>query len=85
MFVLQTANPTGRTRSSTSKNMLLHNYDSLHKTFEKSIKFRAIKEWNLLPLEVTDKESSNSQFRDRLGLYIVNSRVNNITNVYHPP
>ena len=75
---------TGRTRSAT-KNLLENNYTSKLIIFENSIQFRAVKEWNSLPKEVSDLDCSLSIFKTRLCKYLLKIRLNDASNIYNPP
>ena len=54
-------------------------------TFEKSLKFRAIRDWNCLPSQITELNCNKTEFKTRLGKYLVELRVNDSTTVYNRP
>ena len=80
---LFTLKPKGRTRAKES--MLLPCFKSKHMTYEKSVQFKGIREWNKLPSHITDLDCTKSIFKARLGKYLVQSRVNDVTNIFIPP
>jgi hypothetical protein len=85
VFVLNLTNETSRQTRSSQRNVLSSNFSSRHKTFECSLKFRGIREWNGLPPEVADLNCSRKTFQDKLCNFIVCKRQNLPTNVYNPP